>query len=98
MKLDKNNSIIINDYFETSKTNIFAIGDVVDKKQLTPVAISEAMTFVDNLKKNKKRNLIIIISQLQFSQILIMLLLVFQSMRQEKNFPVLKYLNRLLHH
>ena len=54
MKLDKNNSIIINDYFETSKTNIFAIGDVVDKKQLTPVAISEAMTFVDNLKKTKK--------------------------------------------
>ena len=55
VKLDKNNSIIINDYFETSKTNIFAIGDVVDKTQLTPVAISEAMTFVDNLKKTKKK-------------------------------------------
>ncbi len=55
VKLDKNKSIIINDYFETSKTNIFAIGDVVDKTQLTPVAISEAMTFVENLKKTKKK-------------------------------------------
>ena len=51
----KNNSIIINDYFETSQKNIFAVGDVVDRVQLTPVAISEAMNVIDNLKRKKRQ-------------------------------------------
>ena len=51
----RNKSIIINDYFQTSQKNIFAVGDVVDRVQLTPVAISEAMTVIDNLKSKKKK-------------------------------------------
>ena len=49
-------AIHTDDLFKTSAKNIYAIGDVIDKVQLTPVAISEAMTFVNNLKSsNKKR-------------------------------------------
>ncbi len=54
IKLDKENSIIVDSYFRTSCKNIYAIGDIINKIQLTPVAIAEAMTFVKNLKYNKK--------------------------------------------
>ncbi len=55
IKLNKNGSIIVNDYFETSTKNIFAIGDIIDRVQLTPVAIAEAMNFVDNLRSIKRK-------------------------------------------
>ena len=55
IKLSLNNSIEIDEYFQTSKKNIYAIGDVVDRIQLTPVAIAEAMIFVDNLLSKKKK-------------------------------------------
>ena len=55
IKLNKNGSIIVNDYFETSTKNIYAIGDIIDRVQLTPVAIAEAMNFVDNLKSIKRK-------------------------------------------
>ncbi len=58
LKLNFNGSIVIDDYFRTSKENIFAIGDVVDRIQLTPVAIAEAMIFVKNLKSRRKEKLI----------------------------------------
>tara|TARA_B100000989_G_scaffold299049_1_gene292503 strand:+ start:2871 stop:4202 length:1332 start_codon:yes stop_codon:yes gene_type:complete len=49
-----NGSIIVDEYFQTSKKNIFAIGDIIDRVQLTPVAINEAMFLVDYLISNKK--------------------------------------------
>ncbi len=56
IKLNLDGAIHTDDLFKTSAKNIYAIGDVIDKVQLTPVAISEAMTFVNNLKSsNKKR-------------------------------------------
>ena len=55
VKVLKNGAIKVDDYFETSRKNFFAIGDVIDKIQLTPVAISEAMLLVDNLFKKKKK-------------------------------------------
>ena len=54
IKLSKNSSIIVDDYFQTSNKNIYAIGDVIDRIQLTPVAIAEAMILVQNLKTEKK--------------------------------------------
>ncbi|MAI29227.1 MAG: glutathione-disulfide reductase [Pelagibacteraceae bacterium TMED124] len=54
IKISKNSSIIVNDYFETSNKDIYAIGDVIDRIQLTPVAIAEAMTLVQNFKRKKK--------------------------------------------
>ncbi len=55
IKLNSKGAIQTNDFFKTSAKNIYAIGDVIDKVQLTPVAISEAMTFVNNLKSSYKK-------------------------------------------
>ena len=55
IKLNFKGAIHTDDLFKTSAKNIYAIGDVIDKVQLTPVAISEAMTFVNNLKSNNKK-------------------------------------------
>lgn len=41
----ENGAIIIDDEFRTSEPSIFALGDVTDRMQLTPVAIAEAMAF-----------------------------------------------------
>ena len=54
IKTSRNSSIIVNDYFQTSNKKIYAIGDVIDRIQLTPVAIAEAMTLVQNFKRKKK--------------------------------------------
>jgi glutathione reductase (NADPH) len=40
-----NGAIIVDDQFRTSEPSIFALGDVTDRVQLTPVAIAEAMVF-----------------------------------------------------
>ena len=43
--LDEIGAVIIDDDFRTSVPNIFALGDVTHRFQLTPVAIAEAMAF-----------------------------------------------------
>ena len=43
--LQENGAVIVDEQFRTSEPNIFALGDVTDKVQLTPVAIKEAMAF-----------------------------------------------------
>ncbi len=45
VKQRDNGAIIIDEEFRTSEANIFALGDVTDRLQLTPVAIEEAMCF-----------------------------------------------------
>lgn len=40
-------AIIVDDYSRTNVPGIFALGDVTDRVQLTPVAIHEAMCFVE---------------------------------------------------
>ena len=56
VKVSKNNSIIVNNHFKTSNKNLFVIGDVIDRVQLTPVAIAEAMNLVENMfRKTKKK-------------------------------------------
>ena len=40
-----NGAIIVDEHFRTSEPSIFALGDVTDRVQLTPVAIAEAMVF-----------------------------------------------------
>ena len=57
VKLTKNGSIEVNNYYQTSSKNIYAIGDVIDKIQLTPVAINEAMVLIKNLT-NKNKNFV----------------------------------------
>ena len=53
VKLGKNGAVIVNDEFRTSEPTIFALGDVTDKVQLTPVAIGEAMAFAQTQFLNK---------------------------------------------
>ena len=47
--LGANGAVLINDSYQTNVENIYAIGDVTDRIQLTPVAIEEAMCLSSNL-------------------------------------------------
>ncbi len=49
VKTRRNGSIIVDKNFKTHEPSIFALGDVIDRVQLTPVAIQEAMVLVDYL-------------------------------------------------
>jgi glutathione reductase (NADPH) len=42
-------AIRVNEHYQTSVPNIYALGDVIDRFQLTPVAIAEAMCLAANL-------------------------------------------------
>jgi len=44
--LSKHGAVKVDEYFQTSVPSIFALGDVIDRVQLTPVAINEGMAFV----------------------------------------------------
>ncbi|WP_370298748.1 FAD-dependent oxidoreductase, partial [Pontibacterium sp.] len=44
-----NGAIIVNDDFQTNVPSVYAIGDVIDRVQLTPVALAEGMALVRNL-------------------------------------------------
>ena len=53
-----NGKIVVNEFYQTSVENIFAIGDVTDRMQLTPVAIEEGMCIANNLfTDNPKKTL-----------------------------------------
>ena len=44
--LNEHGAVQVDEYFQTSVPSIFALGDVIDRVQLTPVAINEGMAFV----------------------------------------------------
>ena len=45
----KNGAIVVNDDFQTNVPSVYAVGDVIDRVQLTPVALAEGMALVRNL-------------------------------------------------
>lgn len=45
VKLNKKGAVIVDEYSKTSVDSIYAIGDVTDRVQLTPVALAEGMAF-----------------------------------------------------
>ena len=47
--LSPRGGIVVDQHYRTSVPNIYAIGDVIDKEQLTPVAIAEGMCIANNL-------------------------------------------------
>jgi glutathione reductase (NADPH) len=49
IKTQANGAIMVNDYFQTAEPNIYALGDVIDRIQLTPVAIQESMLLLEQL-------------------------------------------------
>ncbi|MDI2090497.1 glutathione-disulfide reductase [Commensalibacter oyaizuii] len=55
IEVTKKGQIIVDDYFTTSVANIYAIGDVIDKINLTPVAIAQGHALADRLYGGKTR-------------------------------------------
>jgi glutathione reductase (NADPH) len=53
--LDAKGAVVVDDYFKTSVDSIYAIGDVIDRVALTPVAIAEAMVLAGNLFRGESR-------------------------------------------
>lgn len=48
-------AIVVNEYSQTSQSNIFAVGDCTDRINLTPVAIGEGRAFADTEFGNNRR-------------------------------------------
>jgi glutathione reductase (NADPH) len=53
VRLGKRGEIVVDEYSKTSAEDVYAIGDVTDRLQLTPVAIHEAMCFVKTVFEGK---------------------------------------------
>ncbi|MCG6558191.1 glutathione-disulfide reductase [Ruegeria sp. 1NDH52C] len=53
VELGRKGQIVVDDYSQTAVPSIFAIGDVTDRVNLTPVAIREGMAFVDTVFRGK---------------------------------------------
>ncbi|MGB0733134.1 MAG: glutathione-disulfide reductase [Pontibacterium sp.] len=51
----RNGAIVVNDDFQTNVPSVYAIGDVIDRVQLTPVALAEGMALVRNLYGNQQQ-------------------------------------------
>ncbi len=49
VKQDDKGAIVVDDDYRTNVPSIHALGDVIDRLQLTPTALGEAMTLVDHL-------------------------------------------------
>ncbi len=56
VQTDERGAIRVDDQFRTSVAPIYAVGDVIDRVQLTPVALAEGMAVAQNLfaKANKR--------------------------------------------
>ena len=54
VELTTKGSIVVNDDFQTAEPSIYAVGDVIDRMQLTPVALAEGMALARNLYSEKK--------------------------------------------
>ena len=55
--LDKNGAVIVDAYNQTSIPSIYAVGDVTNRVQLTPVAIREGHAFADTVFGNNPRTI-----------------------------------------
>jgi len=54
---EKDGRVKVDDYSKTNVDNIYAIGDITDRMQLTPVAIQEAMNFLSTVYGGAPRKL-----------------------------------------
>jgi glutathione reductase (NADPH) len=57
VRLDERGAIVVDEAFETSVPGVHAIGDVIDRIQLTPVALAEAVVLVDRLFGSGQRRI-----------------------------------------
>lgn len=52
IELDNSGAVIVDDYSRTSVSNIYAVGDVTNRVNLTPVALAEGMALAKTLFNN----------------------------------------------
>ena len=57
VELTEAGAVKVDGYGRTSQANVYAVGDVTDRINLTPVAIQEAMAFVDTVYLNRPRTM-----------------------------------------
>jgi glutathione reductase (NADPH) len=57
VKLGENGEVLVDEYSRSSAANIYAVGDVTDRVNLTPVAIREGHAFADTVFGGKPRSL-----------------------------------------
>ena len=55
VEVDDKGAVLVDAYSRTTQENIYAVGDVTDRINLTPVAIQEAMAFVDTVYRGQPR-------------------------------------------
>ncbi len=55
--LDKDGAVVVDDYSHTNVPSIYAVGDVTNRVQLTPVAIREGHAFADTVFGGKPRTI-----------------------------------------
>ena len=54
--LEANGAVVVDQRYRSSVPSIYAVGDVIDRVQLTPVALAEAMALVDDLFGGAERH------------------------------------------
>ena len=52
VKIDKNGAVVVDAYSKSSVKNIYAVGDVTNRVNLTPVAIREGAAFIETVFKD----------------------------------------------
>ena len=52
VKVDKNGAVVVDSYSKSSVANIYAVGDVTNRVNLTPVAIREGAAFIETRFKD----------------------------------------------
>jgi len=52
VEIDRKGAVIVDEFSQTSIPSIYAVGDVTDRVNLTPVAIREGMAFVETVFNN----------------------------------------------
>jgi glutathione reductase (NADPH) len=55
VELKKNGAVVVDRYSQTSVNNIYAVGDVTDRINLTPVALNEGLCFADTVFGGRDR-------------------------------------------
>src|SRR3546814_20012050 len=57
VKTDAEGAVVVNEYSRSSVENIYAVGDVTNRINLTPVAIREGHAFADTVFGKKPRSM-----------------------------------------
>ena len=57
VSLSERGAVLVDDHFQTTAPSIYAVGDVIARLQLTPVALGEAMVVADQLFGSKTRQI-----------------------------------------